>query len=74
MISEKLCDTEDWSNDAENSALHYRNKLHFKIHSNRQHTCKKYIFLHSEIKILQNSYKSQYFKPLYIWIEQLIYF
>ncbi len=29
MISEGSCDTEDWSNDAENSALHHRNKLHF---------------------------------------------
>ncbi len=27
MISEGSCDTEDWSNDAENSALHNRNKL-----------------------------------------------
>ncbi len=25
MISEGPCDTEDWSNDAENSAFHYRN-------------------------------------------------
>ncbi len=25
-IFEGLCDTEDWSNDAENSALHHRNK------------------------------------------------
>ncbi len=24
------CDTKDWSSDAENSALHHRNKLHFK--------------------------------------------
>ncbi len=31
MISEGSCDTEDWSNDAENPALHHRNKLHFKI-------------------------------------------
>ncbi len=31
MISEGSCDTEHWSNDAENSALHHRNKLHFKI-------------------------------------------
>ncbi len=23
MISEESCDTEDWSNDAENSALHH---------------------------------------------------
>ncbi len=30
MISEGSCDTEDWSNDAENSAFLYRNKLHFK--------------------------------------------
>ncbi len=27
MISEGSCDTEDWSNDAEKSALHHRNKL-----------------------------------------------
>jgi len=26
MISEGSCDTEDWSNDAENSALLHRNK------------------------------------------------
>ncbi len=34
MISEGLGDNEDWSNDAENSALHHINKLHFKIYSN----------------------------------------
>ncbi len=28
MISEGSCDTDDWSNDVENSALHHRNKLH----------------------------------------------
>jgi len=27
MISEGSCDTEDWRNDAENSALHHRNKI-----------------------------------------------
>ncbi len=33
MISEGSCDTKDWSNDAENSALgNYMNKLHFKIY------------------------------------------
>uniref|UniRef100_A0A8C1XEH2 Growth factor receptor bound protein 14 n=1 Tax=Cyprinus carpio TaxID=7962 RepID=A0A8C1XEH2_CYPCA len=37
MISEGHCDTEDWSNDSEKSVLHYRNKLHFKIYSNRKH-------------------------------------
>ncbi len=26
-ISEVSCDTEDWSNDAENSALHHRDIL-----------------------------------------------
>jgi len=31
MISEGLCDTEDWSNDADNSALHHRNKLHLNL-------------------------------------------
>ncbi len=34
MISEGSCDTEDWSNNAENTALHHRNKLHFKMYSN----------------------------------------
>ncbi len=32
MISEGSCDTEDWSNDAENSAAHHRSNLHFKIY------------------------------------------
>ncbi len=36
MISEGSCDTEDWSNDVENSALHHRNKLYFKIYSHRK--------------------------------------
>jgi len=30
-ISEGSCDTEDWSNDAENQLYHHRNKLQFKI-------------------------------------------
>ncbi len=34
MISEESCDTEEWSNDAEKSALHHINKLHFTIHLN----------------------------------------
>jgi len=37
IISEGSCDTEDWNNDAENSALHHRNTLYFKIHLNRKH-------------------------------------
>ncbi len=36
MISEGSCDTEDWSNDAENPALHNGNKLHFTIYSERK--------------------------------------
>ncbi len=36
MISEGSCDTEDWCNGAENSALHHRNKLHLKIYLNRK--------------------------------------
>ncbi len=36
MISEGSCDTEDWSNDAENSVLRHRNKLYFKVYSNRK--------------------------------------
>ncbi len=35
MISEESCDTEDWSNDAENSALNHKKKLYFKIYSDR---------------------------------------
>ncbi len=35
MISEGSCDTEDWGNDAENSARPHSNKLHFKIYWNR---------------------------------------
>ncbi len=27
-------DSEDWSSDADNSALHHMNKLHFNIYSN----------------------------------------
>ncbi len=32
MISEGSCYTEDWNNDAENSALNHKNKLHFKMY------------------------------------------
>ncbi len=36
MISEGSCDAEDWGNDAENSALHHRNKLQFTIYSHKK--------------------------------------
>ncbi len=39
MISEGSHDTEDWDNDAENSALYNKNKLHLNIYYNR-----KYLF------------------------------
>ncbi len=29
MISKRSCDTENWSNDEENSALHCRNNITF---------------------------------------------
>uniref|UniRef100_A0A673HEA1 Pleckstrin homology domain-containing family G member 5-like n=1 Tax=Sinocyclocheilus rhinocerous TaxID=307959 RepID=A0A673HEA1_9TELE len=59
MISEGSCDTEDWSNDAENSALHHRNiyilnyilieKLYLGIswfyHSTCPKTCKSPLHL-----------------------------
>ncbi len=32
MNPEGSCDTENWSNDDENSALNHRNKLYFKIY------------------------------------------
>ncbi len=36
MISEGSCDTEDWNNDADSSALRHRNTLHFKIYTDRK--------------------------------------
>ncbi len=51
MISEGSCDTEGWSNDAENSALHHRN---IKIYSNR----KLYIWI---IEIFHNITVLQYY-------------
>ncbi len=35
MISEGSRDTEDWSNGAENSALHHKNKWYFKIYKQK---------------------------------------
>ncbi len=32
----RSCDTEDWSNDAENTAAHHRNKLQFNRYSHRK--------------------------------------
>jgi len=37
VISEGSCDTEDWSNDAKKYNCDHRNKLHFKIYSDRKH-------------------------------------
>jgi len=31
MISEGSCDSEDWSNDAKKSVMHYKNKLYFEM-------------------------------------------
>ncbi len=57
MISEISRDTEDWSNDAENVALHLDNKLHFKIYKiylNCNNISQHYWFLlHFFIKQMQ---------------------
>ncbi len=42
MISEGSCDSEDWSNDAKNSALIYWNNFHFNIFSHRKLNISKY--------------------------------
>ncbi len=47
MISEGSFDTEDWSNDAENSALHHINKLHLKIYSDRKLLVEIVIIFHN---------------------------
>ncbi len=47
LISEGSCDTEDWRNDAGNSALHHRNKLHLKIYSNRKQFFLTVIIFHN---------------------------
>ncbi len=53
MISEASCETEDWSNDAENSALKHRNKLHFKIYLN---TKKQLFHIYYFINLLFHSF------------------
>jgi len=34
MISEGLCDTEEWNNDAENSTFHHTKNSNFKLQLN----------------------------------------
>jgi len=40
MISEGSCDIKDWSNYADNSALHQRNKMHLKKEKDCKENCK----------------------------------
>ncbi len=47
MISKGSRDTEDWSNDAENSALHHMNTLCFKLYSNRKELFQIVIIFHN---------------------------
>ncbi len=47
MISGGSCDTEDWSNDAENSALRHINKLYFKVNYNRKSILEIAIIFHN---------------------------
>ncbi len=42
-----ICDTGDWSNDAENAALHHKNELHFPIYYNRKQLFWIAIILHN---------------------------
>ncbi len=43
----RSCDTEDWINDAGNTAAHHRNKLQFKLYSNRNYFFKIVIIFHN---------------------------
>ena len=54
MISEGSCDTEDWSNDAENTALISKNELHFKIYSHLKQIFSTVIIFHNITVILKN--------------------
>ncbi len=42
LISLGTFGPEDWSNDAENSALHHRNKLYLKKKKKKQLICEDY--------------------------------
>ncbi len=42
----RSCDTEDWSNDDENTAVHHRNKLQFNRYSHRKQLLEIVILLH----------------------------
>ncbi len=55
MISERSCDTEDWSNDDEYSALHHRNKAHFKIDSDKSNQL-NYIFYQINAALMRIKY------------------
>ncbi len=46
MIFQRSRDTEDWSNAAKNSALHHKNKLCYKIYSNRKQLFESVIIFH----------------------------
>jgi len=65
-------DTEDWSNDAENVALNYMNKLHFIIYSNSKLSlnCSNIFFFKinavsvSSLRLLSKTIKNPYYKIL----------
>jgi len=76
------CDTEDWSNDTENSTLHHRNKLHFKIYSNRAplyeiviimlHNITDFtLFLNADL-VSVNSFKNIKYRQTLVYMQQLI--
>ncbi len=47
FTTEGSCDAEDWRNDAENSALHCWNKLHFKAYSRKKQVLEIVIIFHN---------------------------
>jgi len=71
MISEGSCDTEDWSNDAENSAFHHWNFIWLYIqidnilNYNKVYSITDFtVFLHKQlsIKAFKKLYRSQTFE------------
>ncbi len=47
MISEGSCDSEDWSNDAENTSLHRKNEWHFSMYKNKKQLFENIILFHN---------------------------
>ncbi len=69
MISEGSCDTEDWSNDTENSALHNSNKLHLQNITKYIKITKKTVILNcNNIYFLLVSIRAFFWKYYYYFL------